>query len=240
MSLHLKMKYTAEKNMNKVPLYKQYNYTHITRNKIHLHTQKHKQCYTKHKNNCMNTNKNTNQNKNTHKNTNKMQLYTHTHTHILSACTHTKVQSKLQLNQHNAVMSTCAPWLLSGFWGKASGVGGRDLIHHHQRHPADGHGAGVPCKALHTLWQPISEQCTHQRGCDEGESHHPGDGVGHLVVSQSHADEGGEGVVVLDRGPTQQLQAGVAHRDQTQQTVPGGEVRLLLVLLHLVPHHTYL
>ena len=36
MSLHLKMKYTAEKNINKVPLYKQYT-------KIQLYTQHQKQ-----------------------------------------------------------------------------------------------------------------------------------------------------------------------------------------------------
>ena len=57
--------------------------------------------------------------------------------------------------------------------------------------------------------------------------------MGHLVVCQSHLDEGGKIRVILDRGTTQQLHAGVSHRDETQQTVPGGEVRLLLVLLHL-------
>lgn len=117
--------------------------------------------------------------------------------------------------------------------GEAGSVGGGDLVHDDQADPGHGHAAGVPGQALHALRQPIRVQRAHQCGRDQGEGRDPGDRVGHLVVGQSHLDDGGEEVVVLDGDPAQQLHARVAHRDQTQQTVPRSEVLLLVVLLHL-------
>ena len=126
--------------------------------------------------------------------------------HNLSCPTHSNlVPHSMQPSTPTASLPCLGSEARSICWG--------DLVHNNKTNPWYSHGAGIPCYALHTLWQPVALQCQHHGRCDQCEGCQSRHCMGHLEVSETHLDDGRGIFIVLNRRSTQQLHAAVAHCD---------------------------